>query len=74
MDFSEVYPDTCSSMALAARRGDLAALRRLTQAGKSCETADNRGWRPVHEAAYWNRVDCLSFLIREGLDCSQFVT
>ncbi len=67
MDFAESYPDTSSSAAIAARRGDLAALREMVLVkGKSCQLPDNRGWRPIHEAAYWNQSDCLSFLVQIG--------
>ena len=70
MDFSEVYPDSCSSVALAVRRGDMDALHDLLQRKKrSCEMPDNRGWRPIHEAAYWDKIDCLKFMIQRSGVC-----
>ena len=27
---------------------------------------DNRGWRPIHEAANEDFTDCLSFLLEQG--------
>lgn len=62
MDFSEIYPDTCSSVALAARKGDLSLMELLVGQGKSFSTKDNRGWMPLHEAAYWDNADCLHFI------------
>ena len=67
MDFSESYPDSLSSVALAARSGNLEALRRLVGLGKSVETQDNRGWRPLHEATFWNHGDCIEFLAQLGI-------
>jgi len=63
MDFSEVYPDSCSSVALAARNGNLTKLKELIEKKKPCDARDNRGWRPIHEAAYWNNSDCLQHLL-----------
>jgi ankyrin repeat/SOCS box protein 3 len=61
MDFSESYPDSSSSVALAARAGDLEILKRLVGQGKTIESQDNRGWRPIHEAAC--HAECLKFLV-----------
>lgn len=63
MDFTERYPDSSSSVALAVRRGDVETLKRLVERGKSIETRDNRGYRPIHEAAHWGQDDCLKFLV-----------
>ena len=63
MDFSESYPDSSSSVALAARAGDLETLKRLFGQGKTIESQDNRGWRPIHEAACWGHAECLKFLV-----------
>lgn len=63
MDFTESYPDSSSSVALAVRRGDVDTLKRLIERGKSVEILDNRGYRPIHEAAYWNQGDCLKLLL-----------
>lgn len=67
MDFTEAYPDTTSPVALAARTGDLNKLRRLVSRGKSTEIQDNRGWRAIHEAAFWGQTECLNFLLQQSM-------
>ncbi|KAJ1077935.1 hypothetical protein K5549_011262 [Capra hircus] len=64
MDFTEAYADTCSTVGLAAREGNVKVLRKLLKKGRSIDVADNRGWMPIHEAAYHNSVECLRMLIR----------
>jgi len=66
MDFNEIYPDSSSSVALAARSGNLASLKNLISEKKPFERQDNRGWRPIHEAAYWNHSHCLEYLLNLG--------
>lgn len=66
MDLSEHYPDSSSSVALACRTGDVEALRVLLGHGKSVDSQDNRGWRPIHEAASWDHADCIRCLIETG--------
>ncbi|MBZ3880416.1 Ankyrin repeat and SOCS box protein 3 [Sciurus carolinensis] len=63
MDFTEAYSDTCSTVGLAAREGNVKILRKLLKKGRSIDVADNRGWMPIHEAAYHNSVECLRMLI-----------
>ncbi|XP_064428587.1 ankyrin repeat and SOCS box protein 3 isoform X4 [Mirounga angustirostris] len=63
MDFTEAYSDTCSTVGLAAREGNVKVLRKLLKKGRSVDVADNRGWMPIHEAAYHNSVECLRMLI-----------
>ncbi|CAK6435081.1 unnamed protein product [Pipistrellus nathusii] len=63
MDFSEAYSDTCSTVGLAAREGNVQVLRKLLKKGRSVDVADNRGWMPIHEAAYHNSIECLRMLI-----------
>nr|BAE01031.1 unnamed protein product [Macaca fascicularis] len=63
MDFTEAYADTCSTVGLAAREGNVKVLRKLLKKGRSVDVADNRGWMPIHEAAYHNSVECLQMLI-----------
>ncbi|XP_032148032.1 ankyrin repeat and SOCS box protein 3 isoform X1 [Sapajus apella] len=63
MDFTEAYADTCSTVGLAAREGNVKVLRKLLRKGRSVDVADNRGWMPIHEAAYHNSVECLQMLI-----------
>lgn len=66
MDFTEAYDDTCSTVGLAARKGDVKILRKLLKKGCSIDVADNRGWMPIHEAAYHNSIECLRVLIHKG--------
>lgn len=66
MDFSEAYSDTCSTVGLAAREGNVQVLRKLLKKGRSVDVADNRGWMPIHEAAYHNSIECLRMLINAG--------
>nr|DBA27151.1 TPA: hypothetical protein GDO54_011325 [Pyxicephalus adspersus] len=63
MDFSEAYTDRCSSVGHAARRGDIKSLRKLIKKGCSVDVPDNRGWMPIHEAAFSNAAQCLQLLI-----------
>nr|KAF6428939.1 ankyrin repeat and SOCS box containing 3 [Molossus molossus] len=63
MDFTEAYSDTCSTVGLAAREGNVKVLRKLLKKGRSVDVADNRGWMPIHEAAYHNSIECLRMLI-----------
>ncbi|XP_039105122.1 ankyrin repeat and SOCS box protein 3 isoform X1 [Hyaena hyaena] len=63
MDFTEAYSYTCSTVGLAAREGNVKVLRKLLRKGHSVDVADNRGWMPIHEAAYHNSVECLRMLI-----------
>lgn len=66
MDLTEHYPDTSTSVALACRSGNIETLKELIRQGKSVESVDNRGWRPIHEAACWNHADCIKFLVNNG--------
>ncbi|XP_072793856.1 ankyrin repeat and SOCS box protein 3 isoform X1 [Vicugna pacos] len=63
MDFTEAYSDMCSTVGLAAREGNVKVLRKLLKKGRSVDVADNRGWMPIHEAAYHNSVECLQMII-----------
>ncbi|XP_045150135.1 ankyrin repeat and SOCS box protein 3 isoform X1 [Echinops telfairi] len=63
MDFREAYSNTCSAVGLASREGNVKVLRKLLKKGHSVDVADNRGWMPIHEAAYHNSVKCLQLLI-----------
>ncbi|XP_004643472.1 ankyrin repeat and SOCS box protein 3 [Octodon degus] len=71
MDFTEAYSDTCSTVGLAARQGNVKLLRKLLKKGRSIDVADNRGWMPIHEAAYHNSIECLRILIRAAVENGQ---
>ncbi|XP_036118049.1 ankyrin repeat and SOCS box protein 3 isoform X2 [Molossus molossus] len=68
MDFTEAYSDTCSTVGLAAREGNVKVLRKLLKKGRSVDVADNRGWMPIHEAAYHNSIECLRMLIHAAVE------
>ncbi|XP_073410132.1 ankyrin repeat and SOCS box protein 3 [Dendrobates tinctorius] len=63
MDFSEAYTDRCSTVGHAARSGDIKSLRKLIKKGRSVDVPDNRGWMPIHEAAFADATPCLQLLI-----------
>ncbi|XP_029449277.1 ankyrin repeat and SOCS box protein 3 isoform X2 [Rhinatrema bivittatum] len=63
MDFTEAYSDACSVVGLAARKGDIKCLQRLIKQGWSVDVADNRGWMPIHEAAFHDSSECLRLII-----------
>ncbi|KAM5253011.1 ankyrin repeat and SOCS box protein 3 isoform 6-T11 [Hipposideros larvatus] len=71
MDFTEAYSDTCSTVGLAAREGNVKVLRKLLKKGRSIDVADNRGWMPIHEAAYHNSIECLRMLIQTAVENGQ---
>lgn len=66
MDFTEAYYDTCSTVGVAARTGDLCNLQFLIWHGRAVDVKDNRGWRPIHEAAFNGHPGCLEFLLRHA--------
>uniref|UniRef100_A0A673CEJ6 Ankyrin repeat and SOCS box containing 3 n=1 Tax=Sphaeramia orbicularis TaxID=375764 RepID=A0A673CEJ6_9TELE len=66
MNFTEVYGDTVSSVALAARSGCRKQVRRLIQRGGSVDCRDNRGWNSLHEAAAEGHESCVDFLLGCG--------
>ncbi|XP_018119880.1 ankyrin repeat and SOCS box protein 3 isoform X1 [Xenopus laevis] len=66
MDFTEAYTDRCSSVGHAARTGDVKSLKKLIKKGSSVDVPDNRGWMPVHEAAYSKSSQCLQLLINSA--------
>ncbi|KAE8600758.1 hypothetical protein XENTR_v10013399 [Xenopus tropicalis] len=66
MDFTEAYTDRCSSVGHAARIGDAKSLRKLIKKGSSVDVPDNRGWMPIHEAAFSKSTHCLQLLIHSA--------
>lgn len=63
MDFNEAYDDTNTSVGLAARSGNFALLQQLLRDGHSTNGHDNRGWRPLHEAAANGHTECVRLLL-----------
>lgn len=65
MDFTEAWDDTCSCIGMAARIGNITEFHRLLEAGNPVDAPDNRGWRPLHEAAAEPKnLQCLEELLK----------
>ncbi|XP_037318788.2 ankyrin repeat and SOCS box protein 3 [Pungitius pungitius] len=63
MDFTELYADTVSSVAVAARCGRRKRLRRLIRRRFSVDCRDNRGWTALHEAAAAGSAECVQDIL-----------
>ncbi|XP_022089011.1 ankyrin repeat and SOCS box protein 3-like [Acanthaster planci] len=63
MDFTEAYPDRCSTVGAAVRMGNAEVLQELIARGASINVHDNRGWSPLHEAASTRKYDCVRILL-----------
>ncbi|KAK2147854.1 hypothetical protein LSH36_534g01002 [Paralvinella palmiformis] len=66
MLFEETTCFPCSTVAQAARHGRLDEIERLVAEDHPVDVADNRGWRPIHEAAHGSYIDCLQYLLEIG--------
>lgn len=67
MDFTESWNNTCSKIGHAARSGKVNLLNRYIKDKKPVDVADNRGWRPLHEAAAVSpTIECLDKLLKHG--------
>ena len=66
MNFSAHRPDTICPASVAARCGDLQSLRSLVSAAspedRTWLQVDNRGWGPLHHAAYHGQSEVVKFL------------
>lgn len=77
MDFGYIRPETVSNASLAARNGDFEALKRIVEKNKDNDdndaeaaerinsdwkNVDNRGWGPLHHAAYMGNSRCVELL------------
>ncbi len=47
-------------------KGDLAPIAALLAAGADVNEANNRGWTPLHQAAYANRTEIATLLLEHG--------
>lgn len=63
MDFTELYADSVSSVAVAARSGCRRRLRRLMKRGFSVDRRDNRGWNALHQAAAAGSAECVQEIL-----------
>lgn len=62
-------PHKYATVGVAARLGDLMGLQEMVWHGRPIDVFDNRGWSPIHEAAYFGNTGCLEFLLRQpGVD------
>lgn len=51
----------------AAAKGNLAVIKCFIEYDRSLvNIGNNKGWRPVHIAAYFNHPDCVAYIILEG--------
>lgn len=57
--FSEPNP-----VASAIMLGDVDTLTKIMKSGKNMAEADKDGWLPLHEAAYYGKLDILRMLLR----------
>lgn len=61
----EEDPHNYKTTGVAARVGDLHGLQRMIWDGRPVDVFDNRGWSPLHEAAFKGFSGCLEFLLRQ---------
>lgn len=69
MDFDGVYEHTVPPVSKFLRFSDNTEdlKRLLRQEGQSAVQVDNRGWQPIHYAAFLNRSQCLKVLLDSPL-------
>ncbi|KAH9515107.1 hypothetical protein Btru_019246 [Bulinus truncatus] len=58
-------PHKYATVGVAARLGDLMGLQEMVWHGRPIDVFDNRGWSPLHEAAFHGNTGCLEFLLRQ---------
>jgi len=63
MNFSEVYEDSVSLVSKAVQLGHADILKQLLEQDKDYCVHDNRGWYPIHEAAWHGHVKCVQLLL-----------
>uniref|UniRef100_A0A2L2YE43 Uncharacterized protein n=2 Tax=Parasteatoda tepidariorum TaxID=114398 RepID=A0A2L2YE43_PARTP len=65
MEFNEQWFDTCSKVGCAAKVGNIKLLKQLIKENCPVDVADNRGWKPLHEAAAIPPTEeCLAELLK----------
>ncbi|XP_039254794.2 uncharacterized protein LOC120331723 [Styela clava] len=68
--FASAYPDACSSIGAASRAGNSQVLHELLMKGLDYTIKDNRGWYPMHEAAFGGHIECVKILLETAMsDC-----
>ncbi|GIY76004.1 ankyrin repeat and SOCS box protein 3 [Caerostris extrusa] len=65
MNFAAPWNNTCSTVGRVARHGNVNLLKELLKENKPVDVADNRGWRPLHEAVA-SSIECLTVLLKHG--------
>ncbi len=72
LDLASILSENGATLAhIAARKGDLEALKAIVTADQSlCEVGDIRGATPLHVCAYHGRLDCLSCLVESGAEAN----
>lgn len=54
----------------AAANGNIIELRELLSQGADINTVNFDGHSALHRAVTWVRLDCIEFLVEQGIDCS----
>lgn len=54
----------------AAANGNASELRKLLSEGADINTVNFDGHSALHRAVTWVRLDCIEFLVEQGIDCS----
>jgi len=66
MDFTYLRPETVNSASAAARAGDTDTLAKIVEGIDNIDvgwkSVDNRGWGPLHHAAYMGQEACVKLL------------
>ncbi|XP_062493599.1 ankyrin repeat and SOCS box protein 2 isoform X2 [Pezoporus occidentalis] len=60
--FSTSQPVELDPVVAAIKNGDEKAVRNMMKSGKNLSEPNKDGWIPLHEAAYYGQVGCLSLL------------
>jgi ankyrin repeat protein len=65
-DIEAVTIDGCTSLYLAAVKGDTGLLAKLLERGANTEIADEAGWTPLHIATVNNHFGAVNLLLERG--------